>query len=77
MTFQLVMQRFGNEYSPEQLYHWTAGYFRLFARNQWKRERVAPAFSVTAMNLDAKTWCRFPILNSGFSQEIELMKQFI
>jgi NAD+ synthase (glutamine-hydrolysing) len=41
-------------------------FFRLWARNQWKRERYAPSFHLDDANLDPKTWCRFPILNGGY-----------
>ena len=47
-----------------------ARFFRLFARNQWKRERYAPAFHVDDRNLDPKTWCRWPILSGGFEAEL-------
>ncbi|WKN30427.1 NAD(+) synthase [Porifericola rhodea] len=45
-------------------------FFRLWSRNQWKRERVAPAFHVDDFNVDPKTWCRFPILSGGFEEEL-------
>lgn len=49
---------------------WVRRFFTLFARNQWKRERLAPAFHLDDENLDPKTWCRFPILSGGFEQEL-------
>jgi NAD+ synthase (glutamine-hydrolysing) len=55
---------------PAQLKAWTAKFFRLWCRNQWKRERYAPAFHLDDESLDPKTWCRFPILSSGFEEEI-------
>lgn len=45
-------------------------FFRLWCRNQWKRERYAPSFHLDDHNLDPKTWCRFPILSSGFEREL-------
>ncbi|BAM03360.1 NAD(+) synthase [Phycisphaera mikurensis] len=51
-----------------RVYH--ARFFRLFARNQWKRERYAPAFHVDDRNLDPKTWCRWPILSGGFERQL-------
>ncbi|WP_297336315.1 NAD(+) synthase [Algoriphagus sp.] len=45
-------------------------FFQLWARNQWKRERYAPAFHLDQFNVDPKTWCRFPILSGGFSEEL-------
>ncbi len=46
-------------------------FYRLWSRNQWKRERLAPAFHLDEFNVDPRTWCRFPILSSGFSEELE------
>lgn len=63
----------GNEFSQydaDTLRQWVIRFFRLWARNQWKRERYAPSFHVDDKNLDPKTWCRFPILSGGFDQEL-------
>lgn len=45
-------------------------FFRLWTANQWKRERLAPAFHLDDINVDPRTWCRFPILSSGFADEL-------
>ncbi len=58
------------EYPPDQLLLWVDRFFRLFCRNQWKRERYAPSFHVDDENLDPRTWCRFPILSGGFEEEL-------
>lgn len=58
------------EYDRESLRTWVIKFFRLWSRNQWKRERYAPGFHVDDKNLDPKTWCRFPILSSGFRDEL-------
>ena len=50
---------------------WVRRFFRLFAHNQWKRERYAPSFHVDDESLDPKTWYRFPILSGGFERELE------
>ncbi len=34
---------------------WVERFYRLFARNQWKRERYAPSFHLDDANLDPKT----------------------
>lgn len=47
-----------------------ARFFRLWARNQWKRERTAPSFHVDDFNVDPRSWCRFPILSGGFEKEL-------
>jgi len=59
------------QYSAEQLRDWTVLFFRLWARNQWKRERYAPSFHFDDRNLDPRSWCRFPILSGGFAYEIQ------
>jgi NAD+ synthase (glutamine-hydrolysing) len=56
--------------SPSDLLSWIERFFRLWSRNQWKRERYAPSFHVDDANLDPKTWCRFPILSGGFEHEL-------
>lgn len=58
-------------YSKDQLVEWISRFFRLWTRNQWKRERYAPSFHVDDRNLDPRTWCRFPILSSGFREELD------
>lgn len=45
-------------------------FFRLWAINQWKRERIAPSFHLDDMNVDPRSWCRFPILSGGFQTEL-------
>ncbi|MCH1409984.1 MAG: NAD(+) synthase [Verrucomicrobiales bacterium] len=62
-------------YSADQLKAWAIKFFRLWSRNQWKRERYAPGFHVDDKNLDPKTWCRFPILSSGFRKEISELEK--
>lgn len=49
-------------------------FFRLWSRNQWKRERYAPSFHLDDHNLDPRSWCRFPILSGGFAQELSDME---
>ncbi len=50
-------------------------FFRLWSRNQWKRERLAPSFHLDEFNVDPKTWYRFPILSGGFAEELEQLDQ--
>jgi NAD+ synthase (glutamine-hydrolysing) len=59
------------QHDSRQLAAWVERFFQLWCRNQWKRERYAPSFHLDDENLDPKTWCRFPILNSGFERELE------
>lgn len=55
----------------EQLKQHITRFFRLWAANQWKRERLAPAFHLDDLNVDPRTWCRFPILSSAFTDELK------
>jgi NAD+ synthase (glutamine-hydrolysing) len=48
-------------------------FFRLWSANQWKRERLAPSFHVDDLNVDPRSWCRFPILSSGFDDELKVL----
>ncbi len=68
-VWQLMRVEFP-DYEPAQLFAWLERFYRLFSRNQWKRERYAPSFHVDDANLDPKTWCRFPILSGGFEREL-------
>jgi len=67
---------FDGQYSRDQLYIAVDRFFRLWSRNQWKRERYAPSFHLDDENVDPKTWCRFPILNSGFEKELADLKTY-
>ena len=53
------------QYEPKQVREWVDRFFKLWRRNQWKRERYAPSFHLDDENLDPKTWCRYPILSGG------------
>jgi NAD+ synthase (glutamine-hydrolysing) len=65
------------EHGAEQLLVWVERFFRLWCRNQWKRERYAPSFHVDDENLDPKTWCRFPILSGGFERELAELRAHV
>ncbi len=74
--YQLLRQRH-EEIAPAQLGLWVERFFRLWCRNQWKRERYAPSFHVDDENLDPKTFCRFPILSGGFEREIAELRAYL
>jgi NAD+ synthase (glutamine-hydrolysing) len=61
------------QHNRKQLAIWVERFFKLWCRNQWKRERYAPSFHLDDENLDPKTWCRFPILSGGFECELAEM----
>ncbi len=48
-------------------------FFKLWAANQWKRERLAPSFHFDDLNVDPRSWCRFPILSGNFDQELSAL----
>jgi NAD+ synthase (glutamine-hydrolysing) len=74
--FELMSARFP-EHERGALVTWIERFFRLFARNQWKRERYAPSFHLDDENLDPKTWYRFPILSGGYERELEHLRRSV
>jgi NAD+ synthase (glutamine-hydrolysing) len=75
-VFQAVLPQFP-QFDANQIGIWVERFFCLWCRNQWKRERYAPSFHLDDENLDPKTWCRFPILNSGFEKELAELRAFL
>ncbi len=65
------------EIDERQRFLWIERFFRLWCRNQWKRERYAPSFHLDDENLDPKTWCRFPILSGSFTRELTELRREI
>ena len=59
----------------QQLKEYIKKFFRLWSTNQWKRERIAPSFHLDEINVDPRSWCRFPILSGSFSDELEEMER--
>lgn len=52
-------------------------FVRLFCQAQWKRERFAISFRVTAFDLDPKTGFRFPPVQAPFTEELDEMDRFV
>jgi NAD+ synthase (glutamine-hydrolysing) len=75
-VFELMRSQFP-DYSAQQLDIWVERFFKLWCRNQWKRERYAPSFHLDDENLDPKTWCRFPILSGGFEVELSELRELV
>lgn len=67
----------GMPYSADEWQVWIPRFFRLWSRNQWKRERYAPGFHLDNHNLDSRSWCRFPILSGGFEKELTDFTEYI
>jgi NAD+ synthase (glutamine-hydrolysing) len=70
----IVIRAQFTQYTAQDLWLWLDRFFRLWSRNQWKRERYAPSFHVDDESLDPKTWCRFPILSGGFARELRELR---
>jgi len=75
-VLQELLPRYG-QYTPIQLATWIERFFRLWCRNQWKRERLAPSFHLDDRNVDPRSWCRFPILSGGFERELAELRSYI
>ncbi len=65
-----VFEAMKGNHEPALLIHQIKKFFRLWCANQWKRERLAPSFHLDDINVDPRTWCRFPILSSGYLEEL-------
>ena len=52
-------------------------FIRLFCFAQWKRERIAISFRVTAFDLDPKTGFRFPPVQAPFTEELLDMDRYV
>jgi NAD+ synthase (glutamine-hydrolysing) len=66
-----VMQIMSQKGDAEIIKGYIKKFFRLWSANQWKRERLAPSFHLDDLNVDPRSWCRFPILSSGFQEELD------
>ncbi len=66
-----VFENLTGEFENQSLKEHIKKFYRLWSMNQWKRERFAPSFHLDDMNVDPRSWCRFPILSGGFSRELE------
>lgn len=70
-----VFEAMKDTYEPQALKIHIKKFFRLWSINQWKRERLAPSFHLDDLNVDPRSWCRFPILSSGFEKELEQLEK--
>ena len=66
-VFKILSPRFDHD----ALKAWINKFFRLWSANQWKRERLAPSFHFDDLNVDPRSWCRFPILSGSFKEELD------
>lgn len=64
---QVRNSEFGAKYSAEQIDGYVKKFFRLYTRNQWKRERLAVSFHIEEDSCDPKSYRRFPVLCAGLA----------
>ncbi|HTJ40712.1 MAG TPA: NAD(+) synthase [Kofleriaceae bacterium] len=65
------------QHGAKDLAIWIERFFKLFCRNQWKRERLAPSFHLDDKNLDPRSWCRFPILSGNYDRELAELRAYV
>jgi len=67
-----VFKKLSSKYDDkETLKNHIKKFFRMWSINQWKRERIAPSFHFDDLNVDPRSWCRFPILSGSFREELD------
>jgi len=70
----VIQKELSKTMAPAMATEYVVKFFELWSRNQWKRERFAPSFHLDDYNIDPRSWFRFPILSSGFKNELEELK---
>ncbi|RVU26949.1 NAD(+) synthase [Sandaracinomonas limnophila] len=70
IVFDELKVAYSDKFSVTKLWEFADRYFKLWSRNQWKRERYAPGFHVDDYSLDPKSWLRFPILSAGLAKDL-------
>ncbi len=70
-----VFNALSSLYDHTELKNWIKKFFRLWSANQWKRERLAPSFHFDDLNVDPRSWCRFPILSGSFKEELDKLDE--
>src|SRR5580698_939435 len=75
-VLQELLPRFPQLAAP-QLAQWIERFFRMWCKNQWKRERIAPSFHLDDRNVDPRSWCRFPILSGNFERELAELRAYV
>ena len=76
--FDALWPAFESEYaSPRDFAAHIEKFVTLFCRAQWKRERFAISFRVTAFDLDPKTGFRFPPVQAPFTEELAELRAYV
>ena len=74
---ELMLNGFDKEHDMRQLAAYVERWFRLFCRNPWKRYGTRAGFHIEQVSLDPKTFHRFPLLNNGFSEQLQQMWDYV
>ncbi|WGY45692.1 NAD(+) synthase [Vibrio sp. ABG19] len=72
-TFETMTEEF-TAIDKSLMADYTVKFFKLLFRNQWKRDRQAPGFHIEVNSLDPKTYKRFPLLSSGYQEELAYLE---
>ena len=70
-----IFDKLNTEIDKQRIAGYIVKFFKLWTRNQWKRERIAPSFHLDDYNVDPRSWFRFPILSGGFYDELKELEQ--
>ena len=77
--FQVLWPSLQGHYhnDPMRFYTHIEKFVRLICFAQWKRERFAISFRVTAFDLDPKTGYRFPPVQAPFREELAELRSYV
>ncbi len=73
---ELLRSDFADKMTRQNLLDGVRRYYRLYTRNQWKRERLATGFHVEGDSADSRAYRRFPVLSSALSGEIRELNEY-
>ncbi|MGQ8365853.1 NAD(+) synthase [Glaciecola sp. 1036] len=74
---ELLIEGYGDRYAFSELASFIQRWFTFFCRNPWKRYGIRAGFHIEQISLDPKTFHRFPLLNSGFSEQLREMWDYV
>lgn len=77
--FQTLWPSLASSYgnNPAALVAHIRKFVRKLCQSQWKRERFAISFRVTAFDLDPKTGFRFPPVQAPFTEELAALDRYV
>jgi NAD+ synthase (glutamine-hydrolysing) len=65
------------QYTLRQMGRFVEKWFRLWSRNQWKRDQATSGLQTTEFNVDKRGGTDISIIHSGYREEIGLMWDYI